>query len=198
MEEMEIFSFNDFLNNKTHPVKESEVIKEKEIITEKEILELPQEDKIENQDKPDLILEDIKEEEPIVEERKLENLQNDSDYYILYKDISEEFVCDISIDGVSEDDSEARIVVESKDWMLMFPGEIKNKKCRIPIKGIKLLNEGEIGKIKLEVIADGNFFIPWEDEFKVKISRKVEAVIDKKTKSVYKPVQERVKVNIRR
>jgi hypothetical protein len=58
----------------------------------------------------------------------------------------------------------------------MFLGEVENGKCIIPVKKLNILKEGQIGKIKLEVLADGVVFIPWEDNFKVfkkvKISNK--------------------------
>jgi hypothetical protein len=95
------------------------------------------------------------------------------DFYKLYRDKSEEFVCDISVEGVKQSDTEVRLVVESDDWTLMFSGEIVNGKCIIPIKKLSILSEGQIGKIKLEVNADGNLFIPWEDRFIVKSSKKV-------------------------
>lgn len=191
MEEEKVFNFDDFLNQSFSKLKESKV--EKKSTTSNKIIEnIEFEDDKEEIEEIDNSKEDI--DEPIKESIKIEE---NSNYYTLYKDISEEFICDISIDGVSEEDSQARIIIESKDWILLFPGEIKNKKCVVPIKSLKLFNEGEVGKIKLEVIAEGNIFIPWEDDFKVKISKKVEATVNKNVKNVYKPVQEKVKVQVK-
>ena len=125
---------------------------------------------------------------------------SDDDSYVLYKDKSEEFVCDIAIEGVSQKDTEVRLVIESADWNLMFKGEVKNGKCIIPIKKLSLFNEGQRGNIKLEVNADGNLFTPWEDEFIVKVSKKVTVSLNenKKIKPVKKQTGVKVKVNKKR
>ena len=184
MEEGKVFNFDDFLNQNFSEIKKHKIV---------EKIEIEEEEKIDHID-PE-IEEELEEEkiEPIKESIKIED---NSNYYTLYKDVSEEFICDISIDGVTEEESQARIIIESKDWILLFPGEIKNKKCIVPIKSLKLFNEGETGKIKLEIIAEGNIFVPWEDDFKVKLSKKVEATVNKGVKNVYKPLQEKVKVNV--
>ena len=111
---------------------------------------------------------------------------DESDSYVLYKAKAEEFICDIAIEGVSQNDTEVRLVIESDDWNLIFKGEVKNGKCIIPIKKLSLFNEGQTGDIKLEVNADGNLFIPWEDQFIVKTSKKVTVSLNenKKTKEV--------------
>lgn len=106
-----------------------------------------------------------------LEESKSEN--DSDDYYKLYRDKTEDFICDIAIEGVNQNDTEVRLIVESEDWTLMFIGEIKNGKCVIPVKKLNILNEGQTGNIKLEVNADGNLFTPWEDKFIVKVSKKV-------------------------
>ena len=125
---------------------------------------------------------------------------DDEDSYVLYKDKSEEFVCDIAIEGVSQKDTEVRLVIESTDWNIMFKGEVKNGKCVIPIKKLSLFNEGQRGSIKLEVNADGNLFTPWEDEFVVKVSKKVTVSLNenKKIKPVKKETGVKVNVNKKR
>jgi hypothetical protein len=56
----------------------------------------------------------------------------------------------------------------------MFPGEIDSSgKVTIPIRKLNLFEEGTKGKIKMEVIAEGTVFTPWEDTFEVKMSKKV-------------------------
>lgn len=98
---------------------------------------------------------------------------DDDDYYKLYKDKAEDFTCDIAIEGVSQADTEVRLIVESDEWTLMFTGEVKNGQCVIPMKKLSILNEGSKGTIRLEVNADGTLFTPWEDSFVVKASKKV-------------------------
>ena len=122
-------------------------------------------------------------------------------YYPLYRDKPEVFSCDVSVEGAKISDTSVRLIVESDEWTLMFPGEVDSKgKCSIQIKKLNLFNEGTVGKIRLEVIAENTVFIPWEDEFKVKMSKKVEVKVNE-SKSVPKRNEIRkpgVKVNVRR
>jgi len=139
---------------------------------------------------------------------KLEDLDESKseseDYYKLFKDKSEDFICDITIEGVNQNDTEVRLIVESEDWTLMFVGEIKKGKCVIPVKKLNILNEGQTGNIKLEVNADGNLFTPWEDKFIVKVSKKVTVnVNESKNNKTRKPEPKDkpkmgVKVNVKR
>jgi len=103
-----------------------------------------------------------------------DNKQEDnSDFYKLYKDKNENFSCDISIEGADSSDAQVRLLIESDEWNLIFNGEISNGKCNIPLKKLSIFNEGNKGIIKLEVITEGNIFIPWESEFIIKVSKKV-------------------------
>lgn len=103
--------------------------------------------------------------------------------YKLYRDKSEDFVCDISVEGVRHEDTEVRLIIESDDWTLMFAGEISNGKCIIPIKKLSLFSEGQTGNIKLEVNADGNLFTPWENRFVVRSSKKVTVSMNESSSS---------------
>ena len=134
--------------------------------------------------------------------RRFEESNSESEeYYKLFKDKSEDFICDIAIEGVNQNDTEVRLIIESEDWALMFTGEIKNGKCIIPIKKLNILNEGQTGSIKLEVNADGNLFTPWEDKYIVKVSKKVTVNINEsKSSKTMKPIKKGlgVKVNVKR
>lgn len=125
---------------------------------------------------------------------------SETDAYKLYRDKAEEFVCDIAIEGVSQSDTEVRLIVESEDWTLMFEGEIKKGKCVIPIKKLSILSEGQTGKIRLEVNADGNLFTPWEDDFVVKVSKKVTVKMNESRSAAKKPANKApgVKVKVKR
>jgi hypothetical protein len=128
------------------------------------------------------------------------NTEDDGDYYKLYQDKNEEFSCDIMIEGSSPEETYARIIVESENWSLVFPGEIRNGKCIVPIKKLNILKEGEIGNIKLEVVAEGNLFTPWENQFKVKMSKKVTVMMNENKKQTKKPIINNkigVKVNVK-
>jgi hypothetical protein len=143
----------------------------------------------------------IKEEVEEIEEEEYEDIQenNDDDFYLLYRDKTELFSCDIMIEGANLSETQARLIVESDEWTLMFEGEItKNGKCNIPINKLSILNEGAEGKIRLEVIADSSVFVPWEDNFKVKLSKKVSIKMNEsrtKKKEIKKPG---ISVNVRR
>jgi hypothetical protein len=189
--EEEIFSFEQFLDKpgkpgKTKPSKVDENTKQEipndPILPKEEILEIPE------------VIENIQEEEiePILE--STDNTQ----YYNLFVDKSEDFICDIFIEGVNQDDIKPRLIIESPDWSLVFTGEVKNGKCIIPVKKLNLFKESVVGDIRLEVIADNTLFTPWEDKFKTKMSKKVTVKVNE---SAYKKPEQRgpsVKVNIRK
>lgn len=100
-------------------------------------------------------------------------LVKEDEGYVLYRDKNENFSCDIDIAGAKISNSEARIIIESEEWNLVFPGKIIGGKCIIPLKKFTLFEEGFKGKIKLEVIAEDTLFVPWEENFTVKTSKKV-------------------------
>lgn len=95
--------------------------------------------------------------------------------YKLFTDKSELFECDIKIQGASLKKSEARLVVETKDYSLLFNGSIDSTgKCKIPIRKLGgLIDEDSNGSIKLEVIAEDTFFTPWKSKFEVQKSKMV-------------------------
>tara|TARA_B100001094_G_scaffold12062_1_gene10701 strand:+ start:997 stop:1557 length:561 start_codon:yes stop_codon:yes gene_type:complete len=95
--------------------------------------------------------------------------------YKLFTDKAEIFECDVKVEGTSLSKSKARLVIETKDYSLLFKGEINSKgKCKIPVKKLKgLIDESSNGNIRLEVIAEDTFFTPWESNFEVQASKKV-------------------------
>lgn len=108
--------------------------------------------------------------------------------YTLYTDKSEDFKCNIGVEGATLNNTKARLVLESKDMNLLFEGSISSDgNCIIPIKKLKhLLPEGIEGMMKLEVIADDTFFSPWEDSFQVRVNKKVtvEVANDSRKKNI--------------
>tara|TARA_R110000782_G_scaffold270369_1_gene370617 strand:- start:5757 stop:6335 length:579 start_codon:yes stop_codon:yes gene_type:complete len=117
--------------------------------------------------------------------------------YTLYTDKSEDFTCNIGIEGAILSNTQARLVLESQDLNLLFEGKINSEgKCVIPIKQLKsFLNEGATGNLKLEVIADGSYFTPWEDNFTLKTHKKVTVEVDSKNeKSPISEIQVRVEM----
>ena len=95
--------------------------------------------------------------------------------YTLYTDKIEKFSAKIKLEGASLKKSQARLVVESDDFDLMFKGTISSGgEVEIPVKRLKgLLEDTSTGKIRLEVIAEDTYFVPWESTFEVETSKKV-------------------------
>ena len=95
--------------------------------------------------------------------------------YKLFTDKVELFECDVKLEGASLKNSVARIVIESEDVNLLFNGEITSEgKCKIPIKKLRgLLGENTKGTLKLEIIAEDTYFVPWTSEFAVQAAKKV-------------------------
>jgi hypothetical protein len=117
--------------------------------------------------------------------------------YKLFTDKAELFECDIKIEGASLSNSTARLVVETNDYSLMFNGKINNSgKCEIPIKKLKgLIDESSKGNIRLEVIAEDTYFIPWKSEFEINASKKVTVEIKSQNKPLIESRGPRVKVS---
>jgi hypothetical protein len=203
-EKDDIFKFEDFLGgNKMEDLKKmkSNLLKEglfsdNESVEDEEINQdfNPYKNSISN--KPLEIEDDVNYEDDVDTEDKFYD-DDENDSYVLYKDKSEDFICDIAIEGVNQNDTEVRLIIESDDWNLMFIGEVNNGKCIIPIKKLSIFNEGQRGNIKLEVNADGSLFTPWEDEFVIKTSKKVTVSLNENKKSS-KETGVKVKVNKKR
>lgn len=99
--------------------------------------------------------------------------------YKLWTDKQEIFEAKIQLQGTQFNKTKCRIVVEANDLNLMFNGSISDSgKCTVPIRKLRdVLSEGTRGRMKLEVIADDTFFTPWESDFQVDTSKKVEVEV---------------------
>ena len=65
----------------------------------------------------------IEDEDALEELEDLDESNSESEeYYKLFKDKAEDFVCDIAVEGVDQSDTEVRLIIESEDWTLMFVG----------------------------------------------------------------------------
>ena len=115
--------------------------------------------------------------------------------YKLYTDKIENFEAVIKLEGASPSKSTARLVVEAENFSLLFTGKVNNNgKVSIPVKRLKgLLDENTKGKIKLEVIAEDTYFIPWESDFQVDTSKKVTVEIKSQTQE---PIVESTKPKV--
>ena len=102
----------------------------------------------------------------------------------LYTDKSEIFECNISLEGVSIKNSKLRAILKFDDKNLMVEGKINsNGKGKIVFPKLKNISEeGEVGKMELEVIAEDAYFQPYEETFKVETSKKATVeVLNKKS-----------------
>lgn len=100
--------------------------------------------------------------------------------YKLYTDKINKFQCSIQVEGTSLERSQARVILETNDQMsYLFKGKIfDNGICEFELPKLKgILNEGTIGLLKLEIIADDVHFEPWNSEFTVQADKKVNVVV---------------------
>ena len=105
----------------------------------------------------------------------------------LYTDKTEVFECNVALEGVSIKESKLRAILKFEDKNLMIEGKIKSGgKGQIVFPKLKGLTEdGQKGKMQLEVIAEDAYFQPYEEDFEVKTSKK--ATVEILTKSQSKP-----------
>ena len=100
--------------------------------------------------------------------------------YKLFTDKVNKFQCSIQVEGTSLEKSQARVILEINDEMAyLFKGKIfENGVCEFELPKLKgILNEGDKGLLKLEVIADDVHFEPWNSEFVVGADKKVNVVV---------------------
>ena len=102
----------------------------------------------------------------------------------LYTDKSEIFECNVSLEGASIKNSKLRAILKFNDKNLMVEGKINsNGKGKIIFPKLKNVSEeGEVGKMELEVIAEDAYFQPYKEVFKVETSKKATVeVLNKKS-----------------
>ena len=104
--------------------------------------------------------------------------------YKLYTDKQEIFECNIFLEGASLTKATSRIIVETQDLKLMFEGTIdKDGNCKVPIKKLRgLVGEDAKGTMKLEVIAEDTYFLPWESDFEVDTAKKIKVEVKQQSK----------------
>ena len=108
--------------------------------------------------------------------------------YKLYTDKQEIFECNIYLEGASLTQATSRIIVETQDLKLMFDGTIdKDGNCKVPIKKLRgLVSEDTKGTMKLEVIAEDTYFLPWESDFEVDTAKKIKVEVKQQSKPLVK------------
>ena len=104
--------------------------------------------------------------------------------YKLYTDKIENFEAKIKLHGASLKKSKARLVVEADGFDIMFKGKISDSGIvKVPVKRLRgLIDENTKGTIRLEVIAEDTYFIPWESNFEVQASKTVTVEIKSQNK----------------
>lgn len=102
--------------------------------------------------------------------------------YTVYLDDKEIFEAKVSIKGASIAESKCRMILETEDWNFVFEGTLQSDgTCSIPIKKMDgFLKEGQVGTLKMEVIADNTYFVPWKDEFETQYRKAVVAEVKSK------------------
>lgn len=115
--------------------------------------------------------------------------------YKLYLDKNNTFQCSVQLEGASEQNAKARLVVEARGKKLLYEGEVKpNGECLIQLNKLSELFKAEdMGHLKLEVIADDAYFLPWESECTFDLSKKVFVEVASQPEPVKKPA---ISVNI--
>ena len=108
--------------------------------------------------------------------------------YKLYTDKQEIFECNIFLEGASLTTATSRIIVETQDLKLLFEGTIdKDGNCKVPIKKLRgLVGEDTKGTMKLEVIAEDTYFLPWESDFEVDTAKKIKVEVKQQSKPLVK------------
>lgn len=201
LEKLSDFDWDDEVAEIPQPIKkkESKSVPDLEKIVsriEEKIQSIKKDDRIEKiyeEEKREVTPEPVKKEqirekiepvnERIEEEREIIQEETGKDYRI-FRDRDENFECQLSVEGTSLNDAKVRIVIESDAWNFVFYGKVYGDgKCVVPIKKGLPLMEGATGNIKLEVIAEDQLFVGWEDRFKVAASKKVKVEL-KEQKSV--------------
>jgi len=145
-------------------------------------------------------IEDFKIQENFIDQNEEEEVfeSDQSEAYPVYIDKNENFSCDIEIEGAQLKDTQVRLVLETGEWNLLFNGEIdRSGKVNIPIRKLNILEEGARGIIKIEVIAEGSVFTPWEQDFEAKRSKKV-MVSFNENKKVAPKFKTGVKVSVKK
>ena len=113
----------------------------------------------------------------------------------LYTDKLEIFECNVSLEGASINDSKLRAILKFDDKNLMVEGKINpNGKGEILFPKLKNISEdGDVGTMELEVIAEDAYFQPYEETFSVITSKKATVEVLTKKPSKPKIVVEKIK-----
>lgn len=109
--------------------------------------------------------------------------------YKLFTDKSNNFQCKIELEGASLNSAAVRLVIEGKSRKYLYEGTVGDDGfCRVPIDRLnEIFSAGDQGSMKLEVIADDAYFVPWESTYDIDTSKKVRVEVVTPTEQPKKP-----------
>jgi len=111
--------------------------------------------------------------------------------YRLLKDKNNEFLCEIKLEGASTKDAKVRLFLQGDECEYAFHGKIEEGKCIVPLGKLKkFANLLESGKIRLEVIADDTWFVPYESEYQLEQEKRVTVEVLQPGSTPSKPLVE--------
>lgn len=95
--------------------------------------------------------------------------------YKIYTDKSEQFKANVKLTNGNVDNINCRLSLTTENISLILEGQLRDGVINVDIPKIgKFYEEGQEGTIKLEVIADGSYLVPWEETFEVEQYLKVD------------------------
>lgn len=111
------------------------------------------------------------------------------DQYKLYLDKSNSFQCKLELEGASSENAHARLILEGRGRKYLFEGTVTDSgECQIDLERLgDLFKEGDVGKMRLEVIADDAYFAPWESDFATDLSKRVRVEVVSQPETPKKP-----------
>lgn len=111
--------------------------------------------------------------------------------YRLLKDKNNEFLCEIRLEGASTDDAKVRLFLQGDGCEYAFHGKIEEGRCIVPLGKLKkFANLLESGQIRLEVIADDTWFVPYESQYQLEQEKKVTVEVKQQPVTSKKPLVE--------
>jgi small subunit ribosomal protein S7 len=111
--------------------------------------------------------------------------------YKLLRDKNNEFQCEIKLVGASEKTAKVRLFLEGVGCEYSFGGIIEGTRCRVNMGKLKPYTSLlEIGKIRLEVVADDTLFIPYESTYQLEESKSVTVEVVEPESDSKKPMVE--------
>lgn len=107
--------------------------------------------------------------------------------HTFYKDKATLFEFKINVEGAELEDTFARVILENNNRKYLFEGTIKDGVCSIDLPALKEFKETSNSKLKVEVVADTSYFVPYTSEYELKESKKIVVEMISRTAEAKKP-----------